>query len=241
VYSFVPPRDGAAAPSDELGSALPAADVVEGALHAAQVPAAPRVPSFSEVPADSGSAVQSTIPPLPIDAGIIAISLEEIEAAPVRELGGAVAVGEPPPTDLGRAVAWLAGSAVGAEIAAYGPIVPAPPGVQAIESWALATLGQHGASRGFDWSPTREDEALVVAVGALLGEALVRMFGGRWECDPAAPRDPRRFRVVIGDRVVAWPIAQAFLRIRSGANHDLLAFLGRIERLVGRRTARVSA
>ena len=75
-----------------------------------------------------------------------------------------------------------------------------------------------------------EEPALVL--GALVGEALIATFGGVWEEDPRAPREALLFRVVCRERLYAWPILQAALRIRNGPLYDLVSFFGSAGRLV---------
>jgi hypothetical protein len=83
------------------------------------------------------------------------------------------------------------------------------------------------------WQPSDEDEELILAWGAFLGETLIAAYGGIWECDPNAPSDPRLFRVISQDRVAAWPITQVYLRLKNGPQHNLIEFFASVGRLLG--------
>jgi hypothetical protein len=83
------------------------------------------------------------------------------------------------------------------------------------------------------WQPSDEEEELILAWGALVGETLIAAYGGVWECDPNGPSDPRLFRVLCQDRAAAWPMTQVYLRLKNGKRHDLIAFLAAVGRLLG--------
>jgi hypothetical protein len=82
------------------------------------------------------------------------------------------------------------------------------------------------------WIPSDDDEERIIEWGAFLGETLIAAYGGVWECDPNAPSDPRLFRVVCEERVVAWPVTQVYLRLKNGSRHNLMDFIAAVGRLL---------
>jgi hypothetical protein len=113
-----------------------------------------------------------------------------------------------------------------ASLSAIVSLSPSPAGIEATEAYCEALVSRRvGARPG-------EEPALVA--GVLLGEALIATFGGIWEADPAAPREALLFRVVCRERLYAWPILQAALRLRNGPVYDLVSYFGSASRLAQR-------
>ena len=82
------------------------------------------------------------------------------------------------------------------------------------------------------WPTSDEDEEIILTWGALLGETLIASYGGIWECDPNAPSDPRLFRVIVEDRVAAWPMTQVYLRLKNGAGYGMAPFVAEVGKLL---------
>ncbi|HEY3592998.1 MAG TPA: hypothetical protein VGL13_03965, partial [Polyangiaceae bacterium] len=141
---------------------------------------------------------------------------------------------ESPPFDLRAVTAALASSHIGQEIAARSGtfLTPTPASVEAVESYCLATRGGEGAAPHAPWTPSDEDEELILACGALLGETLIASYGGVWEGDPSSPSDTRLFRVICEDRVAAWPVTQVYLRLKNGSRYNLVDFVAAVGRLL---------
>jgi hypothetical protein len=129
----------------------------------------------------------------------------------------------------------FADSPLGQEIAMRSGIAlqPTPANVEALESYLSSTRGRGGAAPEAPvWQPSDADEGLILSSGAFLGETLIATYGGVWECDPNAPSDPRLFRIVCHDRVVAWPVSQVYLRLKDGVRHDLIHFVASVGSLL---------
>jgi len=215
------------AAAQELASAPPASDRLSRHHSSERMPVAPRVPSSIPSPA-SGIAVSHDE---------LALTRPEAEAVPLRVLARPSRTADPPPLDLARIASALATSPLSQDIAAAssGFLAATPSSVEALESYCLATRGQTGAAPNDPfWHPSDDDEELILAWGALLGETLIAAYGGIWECDPNAPSDPRLFRVICEDRVAAWPITQVYLRLKNGMRHNLLEFVASVGRLLRR-------
>lgn len=137
--------------------------------------------------------------------------------------------------DLVAEAAAFARSPLGQEIASRsgaGLLATSPAGVEALESYCVATRGENGVARARTWMPTPDEEREIVQWGAFLGETLIALYGGRWEADPFAPGDARLFRVVCGGRVATWPVTQVYLRWKNGAAHDLISYLAAVGHLL---------
>jgi hypothetical protein len=163
----------------------------------------------------------------------LGLTRPEVEAGPLRRLEGLFRPGDLPPLDLPAISATLADSPLGDEITTRGGVrlVPTPAGVEALESYLSSTFGRSGsAPDAITREPSDRDEAFILSFGAFLGEAVIAIYGGIWECDPNAPTDPRLFRVMCQDRVGVWPIAQVYLRLKCGSRYDLVEFLANVGR-----------
>jgi hypothetical protein len=126
-------------------------------------------------------------------------------------------------------------SALSQDIAARSgaALSPDPASIEALDSFCAATRGEMGsAPERSVWHTSDEDEEVILTWGALLGETLIAVYGGIWECDPNAPSDPRLFRVICEERVAAWPMAQVYLRLKNGAHHSLVAFVAEVGKLL---------
>jgi hypothetical protein len=155
----------------------------------------------------------------------LSVSVADAERSPLQVLETPVGRGPQPELD----VAALLSSPTAFDIASLSAIVslsPSPAGIEATEAYCEALVSRRvGARPG-------EEPALVA--GVLLGEALIATFGGIWEADPAAPREALLFRVVCRERLYAWPILQAALRLRNGPVYDLVSYFGSASRLAQR-------
>jgi hypothetical protein len=151
-------------------------------------------------------------------------------------LEGPTRPSELPPMNLSAIASGLATSPSAQDIAARSGafLAPTPASVEALESYCTATRGEIGsAPERSVWIPSDEDEERIVEWGAFVGETLIAAYGGVWECDPNAPSDPRLFRVVSEERVVAWPITQVYLRLKNGSRHNLMDFVAAVGKLLG--------
>lgn len=184
-----------------------------------------RHPSFAPPPASSSGHYQDEL----------ALTRPEVEATPVRKLDRPTQAAELPPIDLAALVAALAGSPLSHDILARSGalLAPTPAGIEALDSYCLAMRGDAGAAPDrAAWQPSDEDEELILAWGALVGETLIAAYGGIWESDPNAPSDPRLFRVICEESVVAWPMTQVYLRLKNGSRHGLVEFVATVGRLL---------
>jgi hypothetical protein len=167
----------------------------------------------------------------------LALTRPEAEAAPLRSLDRPPLAADSPPLDLARIASALATSPISQDIASRSGafLAPQPASIEALESYCTATRGEAGAAPDRPvWQPSDDDEELILAWGALLGETIIAAFGGIWECDPNAPNDHRLFRVICDDRVAVWPITQVYLRLKNGAaRHNLIEFVASAGRLLG--------
>lgn len=155
----------------------------------------------------------------------LAISISEAERSPLRVVDRPHARAGSPLLDLSA----LLSSATAADVAHTSEILtlsPSPAGIEAAEAYCDALVAGRVAPR------LGEEPALVL--GALVGEALIATFGGVWEEDPASPREALLYRVVCRERLYAWPILQAALRIRNGPLYDLVSYFGSAGRLAQR-------
>jgi hypothetical protein len=165
----------------------------------------------------------------------LALNRAQAESQRVRALDRPTWPADPPPFDLPHIAAALARSPLGEEIAARSGafLSPTPASVEALESYCTATRGEGGAAPDVGrWQPSDEEEELILAWGAVLGETLISAYGGLWECDPGAPSDLRLFRVICQDRVAAWPMTEVYLRLRDGSRHSLIDFLAKVGSLL---------
>jgi hypothetical protein len=154
----------------------------------------------------------------------------------VRALDRPTWPADAPPFDMPGVAAVLARSPIGQEIASRSGafLAPTPASIEALESYLSATRGDAGARHDKpSWQSSDEDEELILAFGALLGETLISAYGGVWECDPNAPSDPRLFRVLCQDRLAIWPLTQVYLRLADGSRHSLIDFLADIGARLG--------
>jgi hypothetical protein len=207
----------------ELATAPPSSHSVQR-VSSGRMPASPRTVSSKPT--------LSAAPP----RDHLAVSRDEVEAAPVRELERPTGPADTPPFDMPRIAAALAHSPIGQEIAARSGafLAPTPASIEALESYLSATRGEAGAHRDQpNWQPSDEDEELILACGALLGETLISAYGGVWESDANAPSDPRLFRVLCQERLAIWPVTQVYLRLAEGSRHSLIDFLAEIGTRLG--------
>jgi hypothetical protein len=191
-------------------------------------PSAPR----SITPSMPRSLTPSAVPDRRVE---LALTRPEVENAPIRALEGPTRPSELPPMDLAAIARNLATSPVAQDIAARSGafLAPTPASVEALESYCTATRGELGsAPERSVWIPSDDDEERIVEWGAFLGETLIAAYGGVWESDPNAPTDPRLFRVVCEERVVAWPITQVYLRLKNGSRHNLMVFIASVGRML---------
>jgi len=110
--------------------------------------------------------------------------------------------------------------------------------VDAIErhaSKAFNAVGFSPPGSPWPWMPSEEQDDLILAWGAILGEVLVSLYLGRWEADPGNPDDRFLFRVILSSGVVAWPVAKAYMRLARGIPHDLTVYIDAVGRVVGRQ------
>ena len=111
--------------------------------------------------------------------------------------------------------------------------------VDALERYAGRLCGPVGfAPPGAHWpwaAPDDIDDA-IFAWGAVIGEVLCALYAGRWEADPGNPDDRQLHRVVLSGGVVAWPVANVYLRLARGITHDLSMYVDAVGRVVGRQT-----
>lgn len=166
----------------------------------------------------------------------LALTRPEAENGTVRRFERPPSPADSPPLDLARIASALATSPISQDISARtgALLAPLPGSIEALESYCLATRGEAGSAPDQPaWTPSDDDEETILSWGALLGETLIAAYGGIWECDPRAPNDHRLFRVICEDRVAAWPITQAYLRLKNGARHSLIEFVASVGRHLG--------
>jgi len=162
----------------------------------------------------------------------LTVTRTEVEASTVRRLDKPRGHAEPPPVDLGQICASFADSPAGQEITSRGGVrvSPTPRNVEVLESYCSATYGEGGIAPHLGvWQPSSSEEDLILSWGAFLGETLIATYGGIWECDSNSPSDPRLFRVICQEQVVAWPITRVYMRLKNGAAFslaDLIAEVG---------------
>jgi hypothetical protein len=193
-------------------------------------PLAASKPAASPAPAPTGglSAMLDTL----------AMTRPEAEASTVRRLARPRVPADPPALDLGQSAASLADSSVGQEIAnrSGGRLSPTPRNVEALEAHCSAKYGDGGIATHLGvWEPSADEEGLILSWGAFLGETLIATYGGIWESDPRTPSDPRLFRVICQDQVVAWPITRVYMRLKNGAAFDMADLTAEVGRLLGER------
>jgi hypothetical protein len=165
----------------------------------------------------------------------LALTRPEVENSTIRALDTPPRRAEAPPMNLSAIATHLATSAGAQDITARSGafLAPTPASVEALESYCTAIRGELGsAPERSVWIPSDEDEERIVEWGAFLGETLIAAYGGVWECDPNAPTDPRLFRVVCEERVVAWPVTQVYLRLKNGSRHNMMDFVAAVGRLL---------
>jgi len=163
----------------------------------------------------------------------LALTRPEAENSTVRRLERPPSPADSPPLDLARIASALTTSPISQDIAARTGafLAPLPGSIEALESYCLATRGEAGSAPDRPaWTPSDDDEEIILSWGALLGETIIAAYGGIWECDPNAPNDHRLFRVICEDRVAAWPITQAYLRLKNGTRHNLIEFVASVGR-----------
>jgi hypothetical protein len=165
----------------------------------------------------------------------LALSRPEVEASPLRKLDRPMHPADPPPLNMAAVAGALMRSTTSQDIAARSGVSlsATPASIEALDSFCSATRGEAGAAperTGLQTSD--EDEEVILTWGALLGETLIASYGGIWECDPNAPSDPRLFRVIVEERVAAWPMTQVYLRLKNGARYALTPFVAEIGRLL---------
>jgi hypothetical protein len=71
------------------------------------------------------------------------------------------------------------------------------------------------------------------ALGAYVGEALVRHYGGRWETDEADPEAEGNLRVVLTGGAVLWPVQRVIKRFLNGPEESLHAYGQRAAGAIG--------
>jgi hypothetical protein len=110
--------------------------------------------------------------------------------------------------------------------------------VEAVERYLVKNHSPVGLSppgKAWPWLPDEDQEEQILAWGAVLGEVLNALYGGRWECDPRSSDDLRLARVVLSGGVVAWPMAKVYLRLARGISHDICVFIDSVGRVVARQ------
>jgi hypothetical protein len=165
----------------------------------------------------------------------LALTRPEVEAATTRQLDRPMHPADPPPLNMAAVAGALMRSALSQDIAARSgaSLSPNPASIEALDSFCTATRGETGAAPERSvWHTSDEEEEVILTWGAVLGETLIAVYGGIWECDPNAPSDPRLFRVTCEDRVAAWPMAQVYLRLKNGARHSLVGFVAEVGKLL---------
>jgi hypothetical protein len=165
----------------------------------------------------------------------LALTRPEVEATPIRPLEHPPHPSDPPPLTMAAVAGALTRSALSRDIAARtgSMLEPTPASIESLEAFCTATRGETGAAPDRSvWTTSDEDEGVILTWGALLGETLIAAYGGIWECDPNAPSDPRLFRVICEDRVVAWPMTQVYLRLKNGPRDSLVAFVAAVGKLL---------
>ncbi|MET0592235.1 MAG: hypothetical protein ABW133_06020 [Polyangiaceae bacterium] len=165
----------------------------------------------------------------------LALSRPEVEASPLRKLDGPVQPADPPPLNMAAVAGALTRSTTSQDIAARSGVSLAatPASIEALDSFCSETRGEAGiAPERTVWPTSDEDEEIILTWGALLGETLIASYGGIWECDPNAPSDPRLFRVIVEDRVAAWPMTQVYLRLKNGVGYGMAPFVAEVGKLL---------
>lgn len=165
----------------------------------------------------------------------LATTRPEAETAPLYRLERPTRQAEPPPLPVASLARAFAASPAGQDIALRSgqELSPGPTSIEALESYCAAIYGPTGqAPTSPDWQPSDAEETVILHWGAFLGEAIIATYGGVWECDPNAPSDPRLFRVIVQDKVAAWPMTLVYLRLKNGPRHDMMQFIGALGRLL---------
>jgi hypothetical protein len=161
----------------------------------------------------------------------LALTRPEVEASPLRKLDRPMHPADPPPLNMAAVAGALSRSAVSQDIAARSGVSleATPASIEALDHFCSATRGEAGAAPERNvWQTSDEDEEIILTWGALLGETLIATYGGIWESDPNAPSDPRLFRVIVEERIAAWPMTQVYLRLKNGAGYSMAAFVADI-------------
>jgi hypothetical protein len=189
---------------------------------------AARPPSSGQMVAARPVALSARPSSPPTSRDELALSRPDVEANPLRRLERPMLGAPAPLLNLSGIASTLATSPLGQDVAERTGVflAPIPSSIEALDSYCLAARGEMGEAPALSvWQPPDADEDLILSWGAFLGESLIAAYGGVWECDPNAPSDPRLFRVVCEDRVVAWPMTQVYLRLKNGSRHRLIDFV----------------
>lgn len=62
------------------------------------------------------------------------------------------------------------------------------------------------------------------ALGAYVGEVLLRHYGGRWEADDGDPEGEINLRIVHASGAVLWPVQRVMKRFRNGPEEGIHAY-----------------
>jgi hypothetical protein len=168
----------------------------------------------------------------------LAMTRHEVEACTVTRIDKPRGPADPPPIDLGQISAAFVDSPLGQTIARRSGVrlSPTPSNIEAVESYCSDTYGDRGiAPNARVWEPPAEEQELILGVGACLGETLIATYGGIWECDTNSRDDPRLFRVICQEKVVAWPITRAYMRLKNGAAFNIADLIAEVGTLLAER------
>jgi hypothetical protein len=202
-------------------------------------PAQPRM-SWRPLAASNPAAAPSvpTLGDLHSMLDTLAMTRHEVEACTVKRIDKPRGPADPPAMDLGQISTTFADSPVGQRIASRSGVrlSPTPSNIEAIEAYCSATYGDRGlAPNARVWEPPADEQDLILSWGACLGEALIATYGGIWECDTNSRGDPRLFRVICQEKVVAWPITRVYMRLKNGAAFNIADLIAEVGTLLAER------
>lgn len=207
--------------------------------HMQRTPRSPPSAAFRFGGAQTEKFLERSAPPKPA----LSVSRHDVDAGTLALVDSDCALSRPPQQKL-RVIAeefWsttlgreIMGSSQHAATFSLGDI-------DALERYATKAFPLVGTSPPGDpwpWAASESIEKQIFAWGAILGEVLLAVYTGRWEVDPEQPDDRHLYRVVLAESVIAWPVAQVFLRVSRGVAHDLSAYVDVVGRIVGRQASR---
>lgn len=91
-------------------------------------------------------------------------------------------------------------------------------GMKEIERFFNEQSSEGGALSG-------QSGSILFGLGCLIGETIIKMYGGHWETDDEDPQGEMNIAVRLPDNSVIWPVQRCMKRLKNGEQENIYDYV----------------